>query len=222
MKKLPLIFAVIFSVILTFCGCKEQNSLDKYVSELRSDYFISQNSQFNLKGGYGFIEAHRENDGEVDKKIHLLSLRLLGVEDQNVTYHASLDYQDKEYKATFKLNPVTHAMTAVMEIENFTLKEFTVKITSASDSHEITMRSALPDRTIDYHTALKILNEKQSELIKSYFDQNGNFLAEICARVIVKDQKPYWYIGLSDKSGNLKALLIDGLSGEVLAVREVL
>ena len=40
-------------------------------------------------------------------------------------------------------------------------------------------------------------------------------------KVIVKDDKPYWYVGIASGGGNLKALLIDGFSGEVLAIREI-
>ena len=41
-------------------------------------------------------------------------------------------------------------------------------------------------------------------------------------RIIVKDGKAYWYAGLSDGKDFLKALLIDGVSGEILATRTVL
>jgi hypothetical protein len=40
-------------------------------------------------------------------------------------------------------------------------------------------------------------------------------------RVLVKDNHAYWYIGLCDTEGKLKALLIDGFDGKVLAVRDI-
>ena len=40
-------------------------------------------------------------------------------------------------------------------------------------------------------------------------------------RIIVKKEKPYWYIGLINQDGTTKALLVDGFSGEVLAIRKI-
>ena len=40
-------------------------------------------------------------------------------------------------------------------------------------------------------------------------------------RVIVKDQLPYWYVGFASGNEQLKALLVDGINGEVLAIREI-
>ena len=81
------------------------------------------------------------------------------------------------------------------------------------------MKSTLPKGTISYKKALEYLQKNQSELVKSYYD-DGEFKAEICMRVLVKDNHPYWYIGLTN-STNTKALLIDGFSGEVLAIRDI-
>ena len=52
-------------------------------------------------------------------------------------------------------------------------------------------------------------------------DQDGNFNAELYMRVIVKDQLPYWYVGFASGNEQLKALLVDGINGEVLAIREI-
>ena len=73
----------------------------------------------------------------------------------------------------------------------------------------------LPSTPGEAYSARLILNE-----LKNYCDEKGNFNAEIALRVLVKDNHPYWYVGLSNTSGT-KALLLDGFSGEVLAVKDI-
>ena len=57
-------------------------------------------------------------------------------------------------------------------------------------------------------------------MINGFYDQNNNLNLEIHARITVKDNAPYWYVGLNTKNG-LKALLVDGTSGKILAIREI-
>ena len=69
--------------------------------------------------------------------------------------------------------------------------------------------------------ALDFLYSDQQNLIKAFCDEKGAFNAEIYARIIVKNDKPFWYIGIASGNNNLKALLIDGFSGKTLAIREI-
>ena len=87
-------------------------------------------------------------------------------------------------------------------------------------TESVTLTSALPQETIDNAAALEYLEANQSALIAACTDENGNFSAEIVQRVLVKDGAPYWYFALKRDNG-VKALLVDGLKGDVLAVREV-
>ena len=220
MKKKLIFLIAIFCCFSLLFGCKTKPNLNGYVSELRSNCFESVDSPLKITAGYGFIEENKAQDGTVNKRYYLLTFRLLGVQTENVTYSLTLNYQDKAYHATFKLSPVLHGYTAGIEIDNFDLNEFDITLSNGSNVQNVHMLSTLPKNTISYQTALMHLQEKQSQLINSYYDENGNFTAEICAKVIVKDSHPYWYIGLSTKD-NTKALLIDGFNGELLAIRDV-
>ena len=51
--------------------------------------------------------------------------------------------------------------------------------------------------------------------------QNNIFNGEIRAKILVRNGKAYWYMGLIDASGRTRALLIDGASGEILAAKDV-
>ena len=119
------------------------------------------------------------------------------------------------------MDPVKDIVSAMVEIENFNLKEFIVTISFGGERHEILLKSIVPENTISYLTALDHLYNKQSDLIKAFSDENKNFNAEIHIRIVVKNEKPYWYVGIASGNERLKAMLIDGFSGELLAVREV-
>lgn len=62
--------------------------------------------------------------------------------------------------------------------------------------------------------------ENQPDLINSYKSENGYNL-EIQMRITVKKDKPYWFVGLTSTSGDHKVLLLDGYTGNALAVRDV-
>ena len=207
--------------ILIFSGCAKLNPLYDCVSELRQNIYQGSNQDFTLKAGYGFKETPYQNDGEVSKKIYHLTFRLMDKEIDDVTYTIKLNFNGQTYSSPFALDPVSDAVIAKIEVENFNLNQFTVTLSYGGTDIEIVMVSLIPYETITYQTALDKLYQKETALINAYTDQNGNITAEIYARIIVKDQKPYWYIGFANGNGKLKAMLMDGFSGELLAVREV-
>ena len=215
--KLP-IFILCFLLML-FSGCKSEPTLDKYVSELRSNCYQSVDSDLNVTASYGYVEKLPNLDGKTTQRIYALVLRLKDISNENVTYHVALTFNGKEYKNTFRLNPVTHTLSTIIPVDNFNVSEFNLNISYSSTNQLIKMKSTLPKGTISYSKALLYLQKHQSALVNTYY-LNGEFNAEICLRVLVKDNHPYWYVGLSNAEST-KALLIDGLSGEVLAVRDI-
>ncbi len=220
--RLVCLLTLLCSVFALGCNVNSNaQPLEPYVSQLKSDIFEGSSDSFALKAFYGFCEAPLEQNGKAEKRVYLLTFRLCDVQVSDVNYVVSFTNDGKTYNADFKLSPVHHALTASIEIENFTLKEFTVNISTSSLSESVTLKSIVPQNTISYLQALAFLTKHQPDLVNSLYS-NGNFMAEIHLRLLVKDGKAYWYVGLATDKDNLKALLIDGASGEVLAIREVL
>ena len=219
MKRKFFCLTIFLCFLLLFSGCKTQNTLAPFVSELRSNCYHSQDSDFDISAGYGFIEINKNFDGKKGQTAHVLTFRLNHQNDL-ITYNVALTFNEKEYKSTFKLNPVSHNLTAFIPVDNFNLTEFDITLSYGSENIVIKMKSTLPKNTISYTKALTCLQKSQAELLKTYYDSNGNFNAEITLRVLVKDSHPYWYVGLSNANGT-KALLLDGLTGKVLAVKDI-
>ncbi len=221
MKKFIVLCISLLSLI-TFSACSNKAGLETYVSELRSKAYLGQSQDFNLKGGYGFIETPYVNDGKVGDLAQVLTLKLLDKETSQASYTANLNFDGQKYSSNFKLNPVTHSLIATFEIENFNLDEFDVEICCGDISQSVNMKSIIPKGTLTYIDALSSLQKTQPELIKAFSDSENNFCAEIHMRIIVKNEKAYWYVGLAGGKDLLKALLIDGANGEVLAIREII
>jgi len=222
MKKFTVFLLPMLFCLFLFSGCEQNKTLDQNVSELKCDVFMGESENYALKASYGFKEIQSSLDDQANNKIYALTFRLLNVQTDDVSYSVLVNYNGTDYKSEFKLNPVSHSVTANVEIENFNLKEFNASIFCASKKETVKMQSILPEGTITYSEALNYLQQNQADLLNNYTDEDGNFAGKIHTRVLVKDDKPYWYVGLISKDDNLKALLIDGFTGEVLAIREVL
>lgn len=211
----------LFTLIISLSGCDKGLMLENYVSELRSDVFYGESDEYKLKAFYGYREHDYVNDGKVGEKEYLLSFRLLDKETDGATYTVKFNHLEKDYSSTFSFDPLSGVLTCQFEIENFTEKIFTVTILCAEKTNTVTLSSLVPENTANYKTALNKLKETHKTLIDAYVDENGNFTAEIYMRIIVKDEKPFWYVGFASGNDNLKALLIDGLTLEVLAIRDI-
>ena len=221
MKKIFYLLTLFLFFIPVFSACNNSFSLEPFVSELKSCVYQGQSQTYSLKACYGFIEQPFENDGTVGNKVYSLTFKLLDKETDETTYTLFFNYGDNTYTAPFKLNPITNTLTCSLEIARFDVNEFSVEVHSASNVETVTLKSIIPANTITYSQALQRLQNDQSLLISHYISEDGEFNAEIYVRILVKDDKPFWYVGFASGNNNLKALLIDGISGETLAVREI-
>ena len=222
MKKALCLLTIICCLILScFAGCTKQNVLLNSVSELRYMLFDGQSENYTIKACYGFNEVPINNDATVGNKVYRLTFRLLDKELEDITYSLTFELNGETYKTDFKLNPITDTVTAQVEIENFNEKQFNVTVCAGSQNETVVLKTIVPEKTISYQTALDCLAKEQKNLISAYTDENGNFNAELFVRLVVKNGAPYWYVGIASGGNKLKALLIDGLSGKTLAIREI-
>ncbi len=219
MKKFA--FVLSFILCLTFLfGCHGKPNLIENLSELRTEVFYGESQNYKLKASYGFKENPFINDGKVGNTEYALEFRLLEKTD-DATYSLSFPLNGTTVNANFSKNPVSHVLYAKVQAENFKEKEFSVTVSCGGNQETITLKSLLAENTVSFEQALSSLYNNQKDYIDSIYDQNGNFNAEIYLRVLVKDQKPYWYVGIARGNNDLKALLIDGLDGKILAIREI-
>jgi uncharacterized membrane protein YkoI len=59
---------------------------------------------------------------------------------------------------------------------------------------------------------------------KTYIDdltKNGKFDGEIALKILVNNDTPYYYVAITDKDKNTKAMLLDAITGELLAIKDI-
>ena len=215
--------ALCLFLILITCvfasSCAKTSELEQFILELRCNLYYGECESVKLNAHYGF--DLNDNTASTNP-IYGIYFHLSSTDIDNVSRTVSYVENDKTYTAEFKLDPVTNKMTAFIEIADFNKNEFAVSILEGSENHEIKLTSLLPENTLTYHKAMEVLENTQKPLIDAYKNEDGSFNASIIMRVIVKKEKPYWYVGFKKPDGNLKAFLLDGITGETLAIREVL
>lgn len=215
MKKIfiPFFAFILFSTCL-FMGCKKNEfSLANYLSELRENVYAGKSESYNVKAEYGFKKDNNE-------KIYQLDFMIKDIIDTNVNYTVCFQIGEKNYQKAFSFSPVRNCLYANVEIDCFTNDCLDITIKKANESESITLNSIVPKDTMNYITALGYLYSQQKTYIDTYI-KDGVFCGKLIVRVVVKDNKGYYYIGLENESGKLKAMLIDGTNGELLAIRDV-
>lgn len=218
MRKFIVITAVLSCVIFT-AGCKDNNLYADKISELRQDIYTGNTENLNITANYGFNENLSFTDGKAAEKVYGYTFKLHIIPDGA---RRSVEFSDgnKTYGAVFELDDFTSEYKAFIEIQKHLGTQFTARITCGTETQNVILTSVVPENTISYEKALSFLVEKQKPLFDAY-TANGEFTAKIRMRIFVKEQKPYWYIAIEPDENKLKAMLIDGFSGELLAVRDV-
>ncbi len=221
MKKILSLFVI--SILLLFAtlgltACNNQSRLLPFVSELRENVYEGNGETITLKAYYGYREAPFVNDGKIGNCVKTLTFIINECQDMEISYSLELCFLNNTIINFEKTH--TGKLKAKIELENLDLSNFEVKVIYSSKKESITLTSILPDKTLTLNDVLINLENNQAELIQHY-TSNSTFNGEIYARIIVKNGAPYWYIAFGD-GNTLKAFLVDGITGEVLAIREVL
>lgn len=219
MKKFALLFLILCCPVV-FSGCEKESPYLAYLSDLKQNVYTCKAGDVTVTAYYGFREEPFINDGKVGETVFGYTFKLNIIPD-DIRRTIELETKDENYSAVFTVDDVTSEYKAFIETKNYFAKEFNAVLVCGSEKTPITMTSILPDNCITYENALDLLFEKQRSLLSVYSNENG-FNAEMYMRVFIKNDSPYWYVGVASGNGKLKAFLIDGVSGELLAVREIM
>lgn len=202
----PLFYFQLFS-------CAEKNPLYDKVTELRERIYSGNADDLTVKATYGY---KTENGA----KKYCLNFFLESVKDDEIKRSISFSLGETKFDGDFILSPTSGKLCASFRTETAVPDEISVNIRYSSVSTDVLLKSIVPERTMTITQVLDSLSENQKNLVASYTNANGEFDAEIIARVTVKNEKSYWYIGIK-RNEKLVAFLLDGINGETLAVREV-
>ena len=219
MKKKVLIVISVLTILcpIVFYGCGKV-ALTQYISELRYDILTGENDLYKLKAYLYESEQPLIEDGIVGEKKFFVRFYLYGEDTENFTFKVKFTL-DKEYDRTFTLNGFNGTLSCEIQTSKISSSKLDVTLSKGSDVYNIALSSAIPSGTINVYQTLAVIEKEQSALINNFSDSAGEFSAEISARILIKNDKPYWYVAFIT-SLNKKAFLVDG-NGNILAIRDV-
>ena len=215
-----IVFLVIFATLVSFSGCKEENPYLNNVSELRQNVYLGSAEDYTVTAYFGYRENPFINDGKCGNKVYgyTFKLNIIADEIQRIIEFAE---NEKTLSATFSCDEVTGEYKAFIETETYFENSFSVNVVCGAETTSVTLNSVLPENCISYTVVLDKLTDTQQSLLNTYA-KDGEFNAEIYMRVFVKNDKPYWYIGIAYGNDKIKAFLMDGFSGDLLAIRDIM
>lgn len=218
MKK---IIAFVFALcsLLFLYSCEKDQGLLPYLSEVRTDILTGESENYSVKACVIKTESPLTDDGKTEKLIPFLRF-FLKAEDLNAVYKIDFIIGENAYSRDFSLDPASGEFTASVETDELTQKTLDVRISCAGNVESINLTSIVPENALTHTAVLDAVLLNNPELFNAYRDEEGNFLAEIRLKITVKDDKPYYFFGIVDGKSR-KAFLADGITGEVLAIRNV-
>lgn len=214
------LFAAVALCCILFSGCATTSAYERYVSDLREDILVGENGDLILTAEYGFRESPFVADGKIGERVYGLTFRLNVVPDE-IKRTVKFVKDNKEYSADFAYDAVSGTYKAYAETGAGCESSLSGTLFCGSESLNFELRSEKPENCLSHKDALIALERNQKNLLDAY-TSDGIFNAELYVKIFIKSGKPYWYMAIVGDSKSLKACLIDGVSGEVLAVRDVI
>lgn len=219
MKKF-IAFVVLLGILVPFSACKKENPYLKNVSELKQNVYFGSSENYSVTAYFGYREDPFINDGKCGNKVYGYTFKL-NIVAEEIQRTVEFVENEKILSATFKCDEATGEYKAFIETETYFENAFSVSVICGANKSSVTLNSILPENCLSYTAVLDKLTESQQSLLNSY-TTNEQFNAEIYMRIFVKNDKPYWYIGIASGNGKIKAFLMDGFSGELLAIRDIM
>lgn len=225
MKKKILCFAVLAFSILTLTACKTGTDvvINDYVVEERCNLFVAQNDTYCVTFSTGLREENYALDGEKHDMVDFGVLTLARLD------HNPLAINDCEYTVTIddqilsgKLLPSGFDNSFSADLGTKANDNSVVSVNLKFDG--VTFSSQLEntsgDFTVDKETALKIANAELKNELKNLAKDKTKF--EVVMK-IVRDYSSsevksyYWYVGVVATNGQTYGILIDAISGDIIA-----
>lgn len=222
MKKklllLPLAIALLCLSLLA-AGCATSVDLTDYVSEYRSRIYIGTQDETTVFADYTVREVPYLADGNVGKTGTLFEIAVT-VPDNTRTYTATYTVGGTEYRAELSFDSVRMVHTCSQSLPEPQESEIAFRITDDEDGvWEITAQSVAGEGMLDLPALLSAVSADQQERFAALTDGN-TFAGEIYVRLLHEDEGNYYYVGLTDRSGQTFSILADAATGEVLATKE--
>ena len=214
MKKVLLFTAGLFLAALVFSGCAKAVRYSDYISEKRTDIYLYQGDEVQIKiycsqreqpyaadGIKGDISDFLEIFVSLPKNPDTLEVDAGGLGGE-MNYRAV----ENDFYLSFTAQP-------------FTAESVTVKLDCDGKTSEYTAQSVKSGALITCEQALNCVIDHDKSLFSSLTDGTV-FVGEIYVRLLY-DNGCYYYVGVCDRDKNMNAYLVDGERGKIITSKKI-
>lgn len=194
-------------------ACKKSVDYNDYISEYRKSVYLCKEDGFELK----IFCSDRETPYALDG----MKGNMATVTEVYYSCNASpssvvieIDGQGGE----MSYMSVTNSFYLSFSGDLGDKQSVTVKLDVDGRESETEVKNVFENGTIDAQSALKCVTEYDGETF-GRLNKGNYFSGEIAVRLIY-DDGCYYYIGVCDRDKNVKAYLVNGADGRIIAERE--
>lgn len=218
MKKHILPLLLLLSLPLCLVGCGKSYDYTAHISELRSDIFKAKTDEFTITLSCISREYPYAADGIACPRTDVVEISLVPAQkgDEDYTVYFKTENGEQGGETSFRNACADYFYSE--SVSAFPEGSVSMRIGWDNETREITATSV---KTAETLTAAEVLNkaiEAEKDRIARMTD-GGVFLGEFHVRLLRRD-KNYYYIGIVDRDGETLSMLLDSLTGEVLARRD--
>lgn len=223
MKRKFFVFALFFCCLFCLTACDNSKiDLRNYLIEDRVLLFTASDDIYNVS----LTSGKRETDYCIDGIVNpLVDFAILSISRNN---NKSLANDSYAYIVTINENPLTGFLTKNETDNSFSTDlevaipsdaKINVKISFTGYTFDKDLTNTTNEFAIDNTTALNIANENLIESVNNILSSNNK--VEVVTKIL-KDyssdiKKHYWYVGIISTNGETLGILIDALTGEIIA-----
>ncbi|MDD6995225.1 MAG: hypothetical protein SPH68_06705 [Candidatus Borkfalkiaceae bacterium] len=214
--------------LTAFCGCaKNTSDLFSRVSELRDNVLIAESDadgehDYHLCVYSYLREQPLISDGATGKAERVAEFYFTA-KDGSDTYvlRYVLPGTEKEGGGELSYDDVKRQYYLICSEDLSDVASLDATVTNEKTKKEISFHAtgAKNDKTLSPREILSVFESAENEKISS-LTTNGVFRGEIRMRLIISEEKPYYYVGIIDEKGSTFSYLLNGETGKILARRE--
>lgn len=224
MKKFSIAIFKIISVIAIcafatlFTSCEKNVSLEKYVSEKRTDVYYCEQNGYTITAFYSSKEYPYLADGIVGALSDFFEIKLKAP-DNSLNYNICFTVSGKEISGELSFESVRQIYTFSLSVSRPIEKQIDFKIMTDESEIILTAKNVKAEKTLSINNVLRIIKKSEKNRLNALV-QNDIFAGEIYIRLVYKENELFYYVAIFDRIGNSYSLLIDAETGEILATKE--
>lgn len=195
-----------------FSGCTSLRSDIERVSELRDEVFAAQAEGMSVTLITGIREEPFVIDGKSGEKKDFSVLTVIpSFEQVSSSYSFELKVGEASYRGEMKRHPLKSSWSYELDVR--ITDECSVTISTLERTEELTLASVKTPDTITVERAYTIACAELDS-------PDGEIYIRLLENPLTASGGYYWYVAFIGENYALKAVLLEPLTGEVVAKRE--